>query len=76
MNGACFDGSPELQRYYARTLAYAPDERGFGPDDADPVVIWQGGSSLPAKPGADAAIRVTNPGFRCELTPYRRGADA
>jgi predicted RNA methylase len=65
--GACFDASTLLQRYYARTIPYAADEIGFGPDAADPVVIWQGGSSLAAKPGAEATIAITNPGFRSEL---------
>ena len=58
--GACFDASPLLRRYYARTIPYAVAERGFGPDDADPVVIWQGGTNLPAKKGADTTIRIIN----------------
>jgi hypothetical protein len=66
--GACFDASPSLRRYYAGTIPYAAGERGFGPDDADPVVIWQGRSTLSAKAGADATIRITVPGMRCELT--------
>jgi SAM-dependent methyltransferase len=65
--GERFDASLVLQRYYAGTVAYAADELGFGPDDADPVVIWQGGSNRAAKPGADAAIAITNPGYRCQL---------
>jgi hypothetical protein len=66
--GACFDASASFARYHARTIAYASDEIGFGPDDADPVVIWQAGSSvLPAKPGADATISITKPDFRCAL---------
>lgn len=67
--GACFDASPLLARYDASTIPYAAEERGFGPDTADPVVIWQGGSALPAHPGAEAAIRITQPGIRCELVP-------
>lgn len=65
--GACFDASPLLTRYYAQMVPYAPHERGYGPDSADPVVIWQGGSSLPAKPGADAPIKVLTPHVRIEL---------
>lgn len=64
--GACFDVSPLLRRYYAGTISYAPIESGFGPDDDDPVVIWQGGPTLPAKTGADATIRIINP-VRSEL---------
>jgi len=67
--GASLDASPWLRRYYAGTISYAADESGFGPDDADPVVIWQGGSTLACKAGADAAIRVTMPGIRAELDP-------
>lgn len=70
--GACFDASPMLTRYYAQTLAYATPERGYGPDNADPVVIWQGGSSLPAKAGADAPIKVITPDVRSELLALRR----
>jgi predicted RNA methylase len=65
--GGCFDASASFLRYYARTIAYASDEVGFGPDEADPVVIWQAGSVLPAKPGADATISITKPDFRCAL---------
>ena len=64
--GACFDASPLLRRYYAGTIPYATVERGFGPDDADPVVIWQGGSTLSAKTGAGATIRIIDRD-RCEL---------
>lgn len=70
--GACFDASPMLTRYFAQTIAYAPQERGYGPDSADPVVIWQGGSSLPPKPGADAPIKVLKHDVRCELGPAPR----
>jgi hypothetical protein len=67
VHGACFDASPLLERYHAGTIPYATDERGYGPDSADPVVIWQGGSKLPARAGAHAAIRITMPGIRSEL---------
>jgi predicted RNA methylase len=67
VHGACFDASPSLTRYYAGTISYAAEEKGFGPDEADPVVIWQGGSTLLPKKGADAQIRITNPEIRSEL---------
>jgi hypothetical protein len=65
--GLCFDASARLRRYHAGTIRYAAHERGYGPDSADTVVIWQGGSSLPARLGADAPIRVVRPGIRSEL---------
>ena len=65
--GRAFDASPSLTRYYAGTISYAAEEKGFGPDEDDPVVIWQGGSTLLPKKGAGAEIRITNPGVRCEL---------
>ncbi len=65
--GARFDASPKLSRYFAATIPYADEERGYGPDDADPVVIWQGGGDLPPRPGADAKIDVTKSSMRTEL---------
>jgi SAM-dependent methyltransferase len=65
--GAYFDGCRGLKRYFAKTIPYAPDERGFGPDTADPVVIWQGGASLPPLPGAGARIDIVRPDNRAEL---------
>ena len=67
VHGACFDASRVLTRFFAATISYADDERGFGPDTEDPVVIWQAGHSNPAHPGADARIVVTSPGTRIEL---------
>jgi len=65
--GACFDASRALTRYFAATLPYSEEERGYGPDLEDPVVIWQAGSTVPPRPGADARIEITTPGFRAEL---------
>ncbi len=65
--GACFDASPALKRYYAASIPYAREERGYGPDTADPVVIWQGGGLARPFSGADAPIVITNPGVRAEL---------
>ena len=67
VHGAGFDASPCFQRYLARTIPYATVERGFGPDDADPVVVWQAGASYPAEKGADAKIVVVKPDYRVEL---------
>lgn len=67
VNGGLFDASPALSRRFARVLAYAPEERGYGPDLSDAVVIWQGGA-VPAVPSPPMArIRITQPGARAEL---------
>ena len=65
--GGCFDASPVLTRYFAASLPYATEERGYGPDAHDNVVIWQAGGAAPARAGADAQIEITNPGMRAEL---------
>jgi len=67
VNGACFDDSQLLTRRFARMLPYAREERGYGPDLSDAVVIWQGGDLPPPPLGAHAKIVVTNPGSRAEL---------
>lgn len=67
VHGDCFDASRLLARRFARMLPYAPEERGFGPDLSDAVVIWQGGDVPPPPSGAEARIIVTNPGSRAEL---------
>jgi SAM-dependent methyltransferase len=66
--GACFDQSPALTRYFAATIPYSDEERGYGLTRADPVVVWQGGGSTPPLPGADAHIEILTPGWSCELT--------
>ena len=66
--GACLDACPALERYFSKSIPYAEEERGFGPDDADAVVAWQGGTSLPALSGADARIDVIRPGERAEIS--------
>jgi len=68
VHGDCFDDSPPLTRRFARMLPYAREERGYGPDLSDAVVIWQGGDLPMPTAGAHARIVVTNPGSRAELT--------
>lgn len=67
--GHCFDASSSLRRRFARTLPYAAEERGFGPDDTDTVVIWQGGTDAPAAPVAQDRIVVAVGGLRAVLKP-------
>jgi SAM-dependent methyltransferase len=67
--GHCFDASRLLRRRFAGTLPYGPDELGFGPDQADPVVVWHGGaaSTPPPAASANARILVTPGGLRATL---------
>lgn len=65
--GRCFDASPLLRRRYASTLSYADEERGFGPDESDSLVIWQGGNAPPPAAAADSRIVVAQSGLRVML---------
>lgn len=65
--GHCYDDSAPFTRYYAETVPYSDEDLGFGPDVADPVVIWQAGT-LPA-PATTSASRV-----EIVVTPPRRRA--
>jgi SAM-dependent methyltransferase len=56
--GHCFDASRLLRRRFAGTLPYGADELGFGPDEADPVVVWQGGAASAPPPAASANARI------------------
>jgi hypothetical protein len=56
--GRCFDASTQLTRRFARMLPYAANERGYGPDLEDPIVIWQRGIAPPPSEPADARIVV------------------
>ena len=68
--GHRFDASPLLRRHLAATIPYAADERGYGPDAEDPIVIWQGGIALaPAHPDADSRIEIIDPVNRVKLVP-------
>ena len=66
--GHCFDASRRLHRRFASMVPYDASELGFGPDRADPMIIWEGGSNpapLPAR--VDARIVVTHGGMRANL---------
>lgn len=63
--GHCFDAVPSLRRRYARMLPYARDERGFGPDLTDTLVIWENG-----------AARETLGPENCRIVTDRRGERA
>jgi SAM-dependent methyltransferase len=67
VHGGCFDDCQLLTRRFARMMPYAREERGYGPDLSDAVVVWQAGDAPAPAPGAQARIVVTNPGWRAEL---------
>lgn len=67
INGHCFDASPLLRRRFARVLPYASEEIGYGPDDDDPLVIWQGGAAPAPTEVADARIVVLPGAARVRL---------
>jgi SAM-dependent methyltransferase len=41
----CFDASALLTRRFERRIPYAAEELGYGPDESDLVIIWQGGAA-------------------------------
>lgn len=45
----CFDAVPGLKRRYAGDLPFAPEEIGFGPGEADAVVIWESPATKPGQ---------------------------
>jgi SAM-dependent methyltransferase len=65
--GECLDASPALRRYFAAKVPYAREERGYGPDAAEVVVVWQGGMLTQPHPGAEASIVVTRAREKVEL---------
>jgi SAM-dependent methyltransferase len=67
VNGACFDASPRLTRRFAAMVPYDREELGYGPDTADAIVVWQGGTAPAPTAEANARIVVTLPGTRAEL---------
>jgi SAM-dependent methyltransferase len=60
--GHCFDTSPLLRRRFAAMLPYGAEERGFGPDLDDPLVIWQGGAAPRAAFASANAAIISPPG--------------
>jgi SAM-dependent methyltransferase len=66
--GHCFDASQRLQRRFASMVPYHSSELGFGPDRADPIIIWEGGSDVARLSGhLNARIVVTHGGMRANL---------
>ncbi|HSS38155.1 MAG TPA: class I SAM-dependent methyltransferase [Polyangia bacterium] len=66
VSGRLFDECPVLKRRWATMLPYAQEERGYGPELDDAIVIWQGGTAPPTGPVNMAPIRLI-PGRRAEL---------
>jgi SAM-dependent methyltransferase len=57
----CFDASPLLTRRFARQIPCAAEEIGYGPDESDPVIIWQGGTApLPLEAANISIVRLTS----------------
>jgi SAM-dependent methyltransferase len=73
IHGACFDASPALTRYFAALIPYAEEDRGFGPDADDVVVIWQGGGEAQPFSGADTPFEIICFGLRAQLASAGRG---
>lgn len=69
--GRCYDASPRFARFYAETVPYSDEDLGFGPDVADPLVIWLAGTAAPpaTTSAAQVDIVVTPPRRRAELRP-------
>jgi SAM-dependent methyltransferase len=67
VHGRLFDASALLVRRWARMIPCARDERGYGPDTEDAVVIWQGGNAPAPVERTDRQIVVTIPDARAEL---------
>lgn len=67
VSGHCFDESPLFHRMYVREVPYAPEERGFGPGEADVVMLWQGSEGRPDVPAEAAAARLVVSGGHATL---------
>ena len=63
----CFDASSLLTRCFARQIPYTEEELGYGPDESDAVIIWQGGTALPPLEAANARLVTVTSGFRVIL---------
>jgi len=67
VHGRLFDASPLLTRRWAAMLPCARAERGYGADEDDTVVIWQGGDAPTPVGRVDGRIAVRNSNTRAEL---------
>ena len=69
VHGAVLDAMAEYTRWSAAYVHHDPQERGFGPEDGEAVIVWRAGRSVTAMPAADAGreIVITKPGWRAEL---------
>ncbi len=65
--GRLFDASPAFTRRWAAMLPCARDERGYGADGDDAVMIWQGGTAPPPRGSVDQRIVLSNLDTRAEL---------
>ena len=69
VHGAVLDGMAGYQRWFAAFVPYDPEERGFGPEDGETIIVWRAGTEPAdaAAPGAERPIVITKPGWRSEL---------
>ena len=65
--GSLFDATPALRRRLARMVPYAPEELGFGPDEADALLIWQRSEAPHTGEPADAKIVLAANAARATL---------
>jgi len=63
----CFDASPLLTRRFARQIPCAAEDIAYGPDESDPVIIWQGGLAPPPLAVANARLVMVASGMRVIL---------
>jgi SAM-dependent methyltransferase len=63
----CFDASPLLTRRFARQISCAPEEIGYGPDESDAVIIWQGGAAPLPLEATNARLVTITSGIRVIL---------
>lgn len=64
VHSAVLDASPCFARWSSRTLPYAAEELGYGPDIEDTVLIWQSlPQRYPAQADADRKVRVGPTGW-------------
>jgi SAM-dependent methyltransferase len=67
VHGRLFDASPAFRRRWGAMLPAARDERGYGADGDDAVMIWQGGDAPPPLGPVDVRIVLSNLDSRAEL---------